>query len=80
MLVITIIFSIIIVSSVLFLIYAIRLNLNKSEKIERGASSFNGIGTSYYGKKDFNYSDGSYIATKWLIFLFFQSSHLQLIG
>lgn len=31
--------------------------------------SINGIGTSLYGKNDLK-SDGSYVATKWIIFLF----------
>jgi hypothetical protein len=33
-----------------------------------GASSFKGIGTTYYGKCDFH-EDGSYVTTKWFIFL-----------
>lgn len=31
--------------------------------------SINGIGTTLYGKGDFNLQDGSYVATKWFIFL-----------
>ena len=29
--------------------------------------SFNGVGTSYYGKRDFR-SDGSFVTTEWIIF------------
>jgi hypothetical protein len=32
---------------------------------------FNGIGTTIYGKREVNPSDGSYIATKWFTFIFF---------
>ena len=32
--------------------------------------SFNGIGTKLYGKREVNQADGSYIATKWFIFIF----------
>jgi hypothetical protein len=35
-------------------------------KEELLASSFNGFGTAIYGKRDF-WSDGSYIATKWVV-------------
>lgn len=31
--------------------------------------SFSGIGTTLYGKRDYDKNDGSYIATKWFIFL-----------
>jgi hypothetical protein len=34
----------------------------------KGAGSLNGIGTSLYGKRDIE-PDGSYVATKWFIFL-----------
>lgn len=34
----------------------------------KGAGSLNGIGTTLYGKRDVE-PDGSYIATKWFIFL-----------
>lgn len=34
----------------------------------KGASSLNGIGTTLYGKRDVE-PDGSYVATKWFIFL-----------
>ncbi len=34
----------------------------------KGAGSLNGIGTTLYGKRDVD-PDGSYIATKWFIFL-----------
>lgn len=33
-------------------------------------SSFMGVGTHLYGKSDPSKTDGSYIATKWFIFLF----------
>jgi hypothetical protein len=33
--------------------------------------SYNGIGTTIYGKREVNQADGSYIATKWFIILFF---------
>jgi hypothetical protein len=32
--------------------------------------SINGIGTTLYGKKNFNPTDGSYVATEWFIFFF----------
>ncbi len=32
--------------------------------------SFNGFGTTLYGKREINPADGSYIATKWIILLF----------
>jgi hypothetical protein len=34
------------------------------------ANTFNGIGTTYYGKKDI-YSDSSFIAIKWFVVGFF---------
>ena len=33
--------------------------------------SFNGFGTTIYGKREVDRADGSYIATKWMIALFF---------
>ncbi|MGB3691413.1 MAG: hypothetical protein WBG70_07370 [Spirulinaceae cyanobacterium] len=32
--------------------------------------SINGIGTNFYGKREFN-QDGSYVTTEWIIFIFF---------
>ncbi|HZX30254.1 MAG TPA: hypothetical protein VFF03_02785 [Rhodocyclaceae bacterium] len=45
------------------------------------ASSINGIGTTFYGKRDFQ-SDGSYVTTKWFILAFlpiFPSYSLRVI-
>jgi hypothetical protein len=39
--------------------------------------SFNGFGTNLYGKRDVNLADGSYIATKWMIALFFPIAPLE---
>jgi len=33
--------------------------------------SFNGVGTTVYGKRDVSPTDGSYITTKWFIVIFF---------
>jgi hypothetical protein len=32
-------------------------------------SSFNGIGTTYYGQRDFR-TDGTYVTTEWIIFFY----------
>lgn len=37
---------------------------------ERMAYTFNGIGTRFYGQRDFH-SDGSFVTTEWLSFLYF---------
>src|SRR3954468_17345776 len=33
--------------------------------------TFNGIGTTMYGKREVNPEDGSYIVTKWFVLIFF---------
>jgi hypothetical protein len=33
--------------------------------------TFNGIGTTVYGKRDLNPADGSYIVTKWFTLVYF---------
>ena len=33
--------------------------------------TFNGLGTTIYGKRDVDPTDGSYIVTKWFVILFF---------
>ncbi|OGY90917.1 MAG: hypothetical protein A3H70_01715 [Candidatus Komeilibacteria bacterium RIFCSPLOWO2_02_FULL_48_11] len=33
--------------------------------------SFNGFGTTIYGRRDVNQADGSYVVTKWFIIIFF---------
>lgn len=40
-----------------------------NERISRTAFSLNGIGTKFYGQRDFH-ADGSYITTQWLVFLY----------
>lgn len=33
--------------------------------------TFNGIGTTLYGKREINSADGTYIATKWFVLAYF---------
>ncbi len=54
-----------IISIVIGLIIAYR---NPASDLGAGAWSLNGIGTTFYGKRDVE-PDGSYISTKWFIFL-----------